>query len=36
MRMDMTKDPPLDLAIETDVTSKTTLEAYAALHVPEV
>jgi Uma2 family endonuclease len=29
-------DPPPDLAIETDVTSKTTLDAYAALGVPEV
>ncbi|MDJ0704299.1 MAG: Uma2 family endonuclease [Leptolyngbyaceae cyanobacterium MO_188.B28] len=29
-------DPPPDLAIETDVTSKTTLEAYEAIGVPEV
>jgi Uma2 family endonuclease len=29
-------DPPPDLAIETDVTSKTTLEAYQAIGVPEV
>lgn len=29
-------DPPPDLAIETDVTSKTTLEAYRALKVPEL
>jgi Uma2 family endonuclease len=29
-------DPPPDLAIETDVTSKTTLEAYRAIGVPEV
>jgi len=29
-------DPPPDLAIETDVTSKTTLEAYRALAVPEL
>lgn len=36
LRMDMAQDPPPDLAIETDVTSKTTLEAYAALQVPEV
>jgi len=36
LRMDMTQDPPPDLAIEADVTSKTTLEAYAALQVPEV
>ncbi|QQE63717.1 hypothetical protein GFS31_03860 [Leptolyngbya sp. BL0902] len=36
MRMDMTKDPPPDLAIEADVTSKTTLDAYALVQVPEV
>ncbi|MEB3233165.1 MAG: Uma2 family endonuclease [Leptolyngbyaceae bacterium] len=36
MRMDMDNDPPPDLAIETDVTSKTTLDAYAILQVPEV
>jgi Uma2 family endonuclease len=36
LRMDMTQDPPPDLAIEADVTSKTTLEAYATLQVPEV
>ncbi len=29
-------DPPPDLAIETDVTSKTTIEAYEAIKVPEV
>ncbi|RUR72682.1 Uma2 family endonuclease [Chlorogloeopsis fritschii PCC 9212] len=29
-------DPPPDLAIETDVTSKTTLEAYRAIGVQEV
>jgi len=34
--MDMASDPPLDLAIEADATSKTTLEAYAALEVPKV
>jgi Uma2 family endonuclease len=28
--------PPPDLAIESDVTSKTTLEAYEALGIPEV
>lgn len=28
--------PPPDLAIESDVTSKTTLDAYTALSVPEV
>ncbi|NER80386.1 MAG: Uma2 family endonuclease, partial [Leptolyngbya sp. SIO1D8] len=36
MRMDMDTDPPPDLAIEADVTSKTTLDAYATLKVPEV
>ena len=36
MRMDMTKAPPPDLAIEADVTSKTTLDAYAMVQVPEV
>lgn len=35
-RLDMTTDPPPDLAIESDVTSKTTLDAYAAISVPEV
>ena len=29
-------DPPPDLAIECDVTSKTTIEAYKAIEVPEV
>ncbi|MDB9512518.1 Uma2 family endonuclease [Kamptonema animale CS-326] len=29
-------DPPPDLAIEADVTSKTTLEAYQAIGVPEI
>ncbi|BAZ79776.1 Uma2 family endonuclease [Sphaerospermopsis kisseleviana] len=29
-------DPPPDLAIETDVTSKTTLDAYQAIGVPEL
>ena len=29
-------DPPPDLAIETDVTSKTTLGAYGAIGVPEL
>jgi Uma2 family endonuclease len=28
--------PPPDLAIESDVTSKTTLDAYKALYIPEV
>ncbi|MDY7007035.1 MAG: Uma2 family endonuclease [Cyanobacteriota bacterium] len=36
MRIDMTVDPPPDLAIEVDVTSKTTLDAYEALEVPEL
>jgi Uma2 family endonuclease len=35
-RLDMTLEPPPDLAIEADVTSKTTVEAYAALKVPEL
>lgn len=29
-------DPPPDLAIEADVTSKTTLDAYLAIAVPEI
>jgi Uma2 family endonuclease len=29
-------DPPPDLAIETDVASKTTIDAYLAIEVPEV
>lgn len=36
MRMNMEQDPPPDLAIEADVTSKTTLESYETLQVPEV
>jgi Uma2 family endonuclease len=36
MRMDMDIDPPPDLAIESDVTSKTTFDAYRTLQVPEV
>ena len=35
-RFDPTQDPPPDLAIESDATSKTTLEAYQILRVPEV
>ena len=35
-RIDMTVDPPPDLAIEADVTSKTALDIYEALEVPEV
>jgi Uma2 family endonuclease len=36
MRIDLTIDPSPDLAIEADVTSSTTLDAYEALEVPEV
>ena len=36
LRMNMSIDPPPDLAIESDVTSKTTLKAYAILGVSEV
>jgi Uma2 family endonuclease len=36
LRMDMAVDPPPDLAIESDVTSKTTMEAYEVIGVPEV
>jgi Uma2 family endonuclease len=36
MRIDLEKDPPPDLAIEADVTSKTTFEAYEAMKVPEL
>ncbi len=35
-RIDLTIDPPPDLAIEVDVTSVTGLEAYQALGVPEL
>lgn len=35
-RVDLTIDPPPDLAIEVDVTSKTQLDAYQALGVPEL
>ena len=35
-RFDPEQDPPPDLAIESDVTSKTTLETYRLLKVPEV
>ena len=35
-RFDLDKDPPPDLAIQSDVTSKTTLETYRLLKVPEV
>lgn len=36
VRVNLEIDPPPDLAIEADVTSKTTLEAYATIQVPEV
>ncbi len=35
-RLDLTIDPPPDLAIEVDLTSKTKLAAYVALEVPEL
>jgi Uma2 family endonuclease len=35
-KLDMTIDPPPDLAIEVDITSKTKFDAYRALGVPEV
>ena len=35
-RLDLNVDPPPDLALETDLTSKTELDAYEALKVPEV
>lgn len=35
-RIDLTEDPPPDLALETDVTSKTELAAYEALGVPQL
>ncbi|ELS03097.1 hypothetical protein Xen7305DRAFT_00028170 [Xenococcus sp. PCC 7305] len=35
-QMDLEIYPPPDLAIESDVTSLTTLEVYAAIRVPEV
>lgn len=35
-QLDLTVDPPPDLAIEVDVTSKTGLDAYQALGVPEL
>ncbi len=34
--LDMLVDPPPDLAIEVDVTSKTKLDAYQAIAVPEL
>ena len=35
-RIDLTVDPPPDLAIEVDVTSKTGLDVYQSLGVPEL
>jgi hypothetical protein len=35
-RLDMTIDPPPDLALEIDLTSRTQVSAYAALGVAEV
>ncbi|MEL6470551.1 MAG: Uma2 family endonuclease [Cyanobacteria bacterium J06623_4] len=35
-RFDPDRDPPPDLAIESDITSATTLETYQTLQVPEV
>ncbi|BAZ00246.1 hypothetical protein NIES37_42350 [Tolypothrix tenuis PCC 7101] len=34
--LDLTEYPPPDLAIESDVTSTTTLDAYEAMGIPEV
>jgi Uma2 family endonuclease len=36
LQINLDTDPPPDLAIESDLTSKTTLESYAILGVPEV
>ena len=35
-RIDLAVDPPPDLAIESDVTSKTRTDAYLAIAVPEL
>ncbi len=35
-RLDLEIDPPPDLAIESDFTSKTTVDAYTAIKVPEL
>lgn len=35
-RLDLTKDPPPDLALEIDLTSKTELAAYQSLGIPEL
>ncbi len=36
VRLDLTVDPPPDLAIEVDLTSVTQVSAYQALRVPEI
>nr|WP_279611614.1 Uma2 family endonuclease [Thermostichus vulcanus] len=36
VRLDLSVDPPPDLAIEVDVTSKTQIDAYTRLGVPEL
>lgn len=35
-RLDLAVDPPPDLAIEVDLTSRTQISAYASLRIPEV
>lgn len=35
-RLDLTCDPPPDLALEIDITSKTQITAYTRLGVPEL
>jgi len=35
-RLDLTVDPPPDLALEVDITSRTHPDTYAALGVPEL
>ncbi|KYC42835.1 hypothetical protein WA1_11965 [Scytonema hofmannii PCC 7110] len=35
-RLDLSQDPPPDLALETDLTSETETDAYEALGVPEL
>lgn len=35
-RIDLTMDPPPDLALEVDITSPTSLSAYQSLGVPEI
>ncbi len=36
LRVDLDRDPPPDLAIAVDLTSKTQLSAYLAIGVPEI